>query len=195
VPELKVIARTSSFAYKGRQLPIAEIARELNIVHLLEGSVRRAGNRLRITAKLVRGADSTQVWSESFDRTIEDSFAVQDEISRRVVDALRPTLLSRIEGGVEAGGTQVGAAYEAFLHGQYERNRGNAPELLTAAVTAFDRAIELDPSYAKARAARAFTIANQAMNAYVPFDAGFATARDEARRAVELAPDIPDGYR
>lgn len=118
---------------------------------------------------------------------------MQDEISRRVVDALRPTLLAGIEGGVEAGGTQIGAAYEAFLRGQYERNRGNAPELLAAAVVAFDRAIELDPSYAKARAAWAFTITNQAMNAYVPFDAGFATAREEARRAVELAPDIPDG--
>jgi adenylate cyclase len=195
VPELKVIARTSSFSYKGKQARIEDIARELNVAHVLEGSVRKAGDQLRITAKLVRGADSSQVWSETYDRTTDDSFGIQDEISRRVVDALRPRLLAGVSAALEAGGTQVGAAYEAFLRGQFERNRGNAPEILAAAVAAFDRAIELDPAFAKARAARAFTVANQAMNAYIPFEAGFADASAEAQRAIELAPDIPDGHR
>ena len=195
VPHLKVIARTSSFTYKGKQVPIADIARELNVAHVLEGSVRKAGGRLRITAMLVRSSDSTQLWAETYDRAAEDGFAVQDEIARKVVDSLRVKLLAGTADGLEAGGTQVGEAYEAFLRGQFERNRGNAPEVLAAAVSAFDRAIELDPAYAKAYAARAYTVANQAMNAYVPFDQGFATASGDARRAIELAPGIPDGYR
>jgi len=195
VPELKVIARTSSFSYKGRPVPIADIARELNVAHVLEGSVRKAGNRVRVSATLIRSADSSNLWSETYDHAVDDSFEVQDEIARKVVAALRIKLLADVTGGLDAGGTQVGEAYEAFLRGQYERNQGNAPEMLAAAVAAFDRAIELDPGYAKARAARAFTIGNQAMNAYVPFDEGFGDARDEALRAIELAPELADGYR
>jgi len=195
VPQLKVIARTSSFAYKGKQVPIADIARELNVAHLLEGSVRKAGGRLRITATLVRSAASTQLWAETYDHAVEDGFAVQDEIARKVVDSLRIKLLAGEADALEAGGTQVGEAYEAFLQGQFERNRGNSPEALAAAVVALDRAIVLDPLYAKAHAARAFTVANQAMNAYVPFEEGFAAACADARRAIELAPGIPDGYR
>ncbi len=94
VPQLKVIARTSSFTYKGRQVPIADIARELNVAHVLEGSVRKAGGRLRITAMLVRSSDSTQLWAETYDRAAEDGFAVQDEIARKVVDSLRVKLLA-----------------------------------------------------------------------------------------------------
>jgi len=195
VPELKVIARTSSFAYKGRQVQIADIARELNVAHVLEGSVRKSGNRLRVSATLIRSADSSNLWSETYDHAVGDSFEVQDEIASKVVAALRIKLLAGADGGLDAGGTQVGEAYEAFLRGQYERNRGNAPEVLAAAVAAFDRAIELDPGYAKARAARAFTIGNQAMNAYVPFEEGFGAAREEALRAIELAPGIADGHR
>ena len=195
VPELKVIARTSSFAYKGRQVQIADIARELNVAHVLEGSVRKAGDRVRVSATLIRSADSSTLWSETYDHAVDNSFEVQDEIAGKVVAALRIKLLADVTGGLDAGGTQVGEAYEAFLRGQYERNRGNAPEMLAAAVAAFDRAIELDPGYAKARAARAFTVGNQAMNAYVPFDEGFGDARDEALRAIELAPGLADGYR
>ena len=88
-PDLKVIARTSSFAFKGEKIDIAEIAKKLNVAHVLEGSVRKSGNKLRITAQLIRTADSTHLWSETYDRPLDDIFAVQDEIANAIVQALQ----------------------------------------------------------------------------------------------------------
>ena len=95
LPDLKVIARTSSFAYKGKDTKVADIARELGVAHVLEGSVRTAGDRVRITAQLIHAADSSHLWSETYDRTLEDIFAVQTDIAQQVVRALEPTLLAR----------------------------------------------------------------------------------------------------
>ena len=92
-PDLKVIARTSSFAFKGQNIEIAEIAKKLNVAHVLEGSVRTSGNKLRITAQLVRTADSTHLWSERYDRPMDDIFAVQDEIANAIVSELKIKLL------------------------------------------------------------------------------------------------------
>ena len=89
VPDLRVIARTSSFAFKGQNIEIAEIAKKLNVAHVLEGSVRTSGNKLRITAQLVRTADSAHLWSETYDRPMNDIFAVQDEIAAAIVQALQ----------------------------------------------------------------------------------------------------------
>ena len=87
VPGLRVIARTSSFSYKGKEVKIADVARDLNVDHVLEGSVRKSGNRVRITTQLIRSSDSSHLWSETYDRDLNDIFAVQDEISNEVVDA------------------------------------------------------------------------------------------------------------
>ena len=94
-PDLKVIARTSSFAFKGEKIEIAEIAKRLNVAHVLEGSVRKSGNKVRITAQLIRACDSTHLWSETYDRTLEDIFAVQDEIANAIVQALQIRLMRR----------------------------------------------------------------------------------------------------
>jgi TolB-like protein len=93
IPELRVIARTSSFAYKGKDVNIADIADELNVGHILEGSVRKAGNQVRITAQLIRASDSSHLWSETYDRTLDNIFAIQDEIAAAVVEHLKITLL------------------------------------------------------------------------------------------------------
>ena len=93
VPDLKVIARTSSFAFKGEKVEIAEIAKKLNVAHVLEGSVRTSGNKVRITAQLIRAADSTHLWSETYDRPLDDIFAVQDEIASAIVQALQIRLM------------------------------------------------------------------------------------------------------
>ena len=93
IPQLQVVARTSSFYYKGKEVKLAEIARELHVAHLLEGSVRRSGNRVRITAQLIRAADGYHQWSETYDRTLNDIFAVQEEIAAAVVTQLQITLL------------------------------------------------------------------------------------------------------
>ena len=113
-PDLKVIARTSSFAFKGQNLEIAEIAKKLNVAHVLEGSVRTSGKQMRITAQLVRAADSTHLWSEKYDRPLDDIFAVQDEIANAIVQALQ----IRLKGGTlnrRAGGTQNLEAYQLYL--------------------------------------------------------------------------------
>ena len=114
VPDLKVIARTSSFAFKGEKIEIAEIAKKLNVAHVLEGSVRTSGNKVRITAQLVRASDSTHLWSETYDRPLDDIFAVEDEIADAIVQALRIRLLGAAVSSRE-GGTENFEAYQFYL--------------------------------------------------------------------------------
>ena len=194
IPELKVIARTSSFAYKGKEAKISDIARDLQVANVLEGSVRKSGDRVRITAQLIRTSDSTHLWSQSYDRTVQDIFAVQDEIAGEVVDSLKMKLLGADHKPVQAGGTNDARAYEAYLRGRYEWNKGESQELLRAALAAFDEALTLDPSFAQAHASRSSVLQALTRNAYIPYAAGFAQARAAAERAVELAPDASDAY-
>src|SRR4030095_1642267 len=104
---------------------MADVAHDLNVDNVLEGSVRKAGVRVRITTQLIRAADSSHLWSETYDRDVNDIFAVQDEISKEVVDALKVRLL-RAESVQEAGGTHVPEAYEAYLQGRFQKNKGEA---------------------------------------------------------------------
>ena len=194
MPGLRVIARTSSFAYKGKDVKVADIARELKVDHVLEGSVRKSGDRVRITAQLVRASDSSHLWSETYDRTLEDVFAVQDEISKEVVGALKVRLLGADTARSEPGGTGNPKAYEEFLRALYLLNRGQKEDTLRAALAAYDRAIAEDPSYAQAHAGRATTLAFLASNGYESFGDGFGRARDAALRAAELAPDLAVAY-
>ena len=194
IPELKVIARTSSFAYKGKEAKISEIARELQVANVLEGSVRKSGDRIRITAQLIRTSDSTHLWSQSYDRTVQDIFAVQDEIAGEVVDSLKVKLLGADHKPVQAGGTNDARAYEAYLRGRYEWNKGESQELARAALAAFDEALALDPSFAQAYASRSSVLQALTRNAYLPYTEGFAQARAAAERAVELAPETSDAY-
>jgi len=193
VPGLRVIARTSSFAYKGKEVKIADVARDLNVDHVLEGSVRKSGNRVRITTQLIRSSDSSHLWSQTYDRDLNDIFAVQDEISNEVVDALKLRLLKpSASAGSESGGTQVPAAYEAFLRGRHLRHEGEGEATLRSSIAAFDEAITLDPKYARAYAGKADAMNALASNGYVPFDSGFAEARKAAERAIEIAPNLAE---
>ena len=194
VPGLRVIARTSSFAYKGKDVKIADVARELDVDHVLEGSVRKSGNRVRITTQLIRASDSSHLWSENYDRNLDDIFAVQDEISKEVVDALKVRLLPGQEQLIDVGGTHDPAAYEAFLLGRHKRDLGTAEATLRDALAAFDEAIRRDPRYAQAWAAKAGTLSALASNAYIPFDRGFEQVRQAAERALELAPNLAEAH-
>jgi TolB-like protein len=187
LPDLKVIARTSSFAYKGKDTKIADIARELNVAHVLEGSVRKAGNRIRVTAQLIHAADSSHLWSQTYDRTLEDVFAVQDDLANHVVKALEVTL--GVERQQALSRPTSLAAYNLMLQGQYLVQRRTA-EGYAAAKEYFKRSIEADDKFAPAWAGLAYVHVFEADDGYVrPVD-GYASGRKAAQRALELDPEL-----
>ena len=194
IPQLRVIARTSSFSFKGKEVSVAEIAKALNVGHVLEGSVRKSGDTLRITAQLIRASDSSHLWSQTYDRSLTDVFKVQDEISREVVAALKFKLLP----GKQPDNTQRTrnpAAYEQYLIGMDAiRAGGRAP--VETAMAAFKQAIALDPDYANAYAELANSYASIADFADDPAqrEATIDQALASADKAIALAPDLPDGY-
>ncbi|MDP5052561.1 MAG: hypothetical protein NWP69_02115, partial [Congregibacter sp.] len=168
IPQLRVAARTSSFQFKGENRDIGEIAQLLKVGHVLEGSVRKAGTKLRITAQLIEAEGGYHLWSETYDRELEDIFAIQDEISRAIADALRAELA--LDSDMTPGASKATAntaAYEAFLKGRGLINqRGN--QSITAGVVELERSVRLDPNYAPARAQLAIGIAllNNSSGAY-----------------------------
>jgi eukaryotic-like serine/threonine-protein kinase len=142
IPGLKVIARTSSFAFRGKEQDITQIAEALRVQTILEGSVRRAGNRIRVTAQLINAADGTHLWSERYDRDMADVFAIQDEIAQAISEALKVRLAPRAQiVNLEA--------YQNYLKGQYYRVR-LTPESLAKAKEYFEQALAIDPNYASA---------------------------------------------
>ena len=185
IPELRVAARTSSFAFKGKEVSVTEIGRQLNVSTLLEGSVRKAEDQVRITAQLIKVDDGFHLWSESYDRQLDDIFAVQEDIARAVAGALQVTLLP---GDGAAGPSPEGVApeaYTAYLEGRYFTDRRGEEEMRRA-VERFERAIALAPSYAPAWAglARAFSV--QGQSGHVPVAEAFPKARQAAERALAL---------
>ena len=146
IPELKVTGRTSSFAFKGQNVDLREVGERLNVANVLEGSVRKANNRVRITAQLVKTKDGYHLWSETFDRDLDDIFAIQADIAEKVAQALSLTLLSKDKQAV--GGTHNAEAYEAYLRGQHiYQGSPDDPDTLATARQFFEQAIALDPAY------------------------------------------------
>jgi TolB-like protein len=149
VSDLKVTAKTSSFYFKGKNIDVGEIARQLEVGTILEGSVQKAGDRVRVIAQLVNAGDGTHLWSKSFDRDLEDIFAVQDEIAQEVVKALKVTLLDAEEERLAQRYQPTLEAYEQLILGRHEMAKRTATSLATAEQH-FKQAIELDPDYALA---------------------------------------------
>jgi TolB-like protein/Tfp pilus assembly protein PilF len=156
VEGLRVAAMTSALRFKDKTIDIREIGRQLGVGTVLEGSVRKAGNRLRVTAQLVNVGDGYHLWSERYDREMEDVFAIQDEISEAIVRALRLKLVDSKGGRIECCGTRNAEAYNLYLKGRYYWNR-RTPDALKRSIDYYKRAIELDPSYALAYAGLADT--------------------------------------
>jgi serine/threonine-protein kinase len=194
LPQLRVIARTSSFAFKGKDVDVATIARTLHVANSLEGSVRKSGNMLRITAQLVRATDSSHLWSQTYDRELTDVFVVQDEIAHAVVEALKVRLLPQ-QALTNPHRTTNTMAHDQYLLGKDALRRGR-PEGYRAAVTAFRRSIELDPDYATAHAALAQALDSSAD--FVQDCEQRATLQMEALaaadRTIKMAPHLADGY-
>jgi serine/threonine-protein kinase len=195
VKELHVVGRLSSFAFKEKKATLTEIGRELHVATVLEGSVRRSGDRLRVATQLVSVADGFQIWSETYDRTMTDVFAMQDEIAVAVVAALRPALVPLERPVASAHQTANPEAYTQYLLGRhlYELNK---PESWRQAVEAYESAVRLDPAYAAAYAGLA--IAEIGVAGY----SAKATERaewkkkalDAAEKAITLDPMLAAGY-
>jgi TolB-like protein/DNA-binding winged helix-turn-helix (wHTH) protein/tetratricopeptide (TPR) repeat protein len=185
---LRVIARTSSFSFKGQNADVRTIAQRLAVTHVLEGSVRKSGERMRITAQLIDGATGAHVWSETYDRDVKDVFGVQREIASAVAGALQITL--RSGDGPRRAETSSTQAYESYLQGRHLFNRRSGSDLLRAK-THFEQAVQIDPGYARAWAALAgvYFVAR-----YEKLELPDAPSkwRQAAQRAVELAPDLAE---
>ena len=141
VESLKVIARTSSFAYKDKHKDVREIGKKLDVENLLEGSIQKEGNRLRITAQLIKVSDGSHLWSERFDRDLSDLFAIQDEISLAIVEALKVRLLKKEEVVMKKRHTENVGSYESFMMGQYFFGRWEFEKALHHLNQAVDKGI------------------------------------------------------
>jgi len=177
VTDLKVISRTSSFAYKGKEDNIKRIAGELNVGHILEGSVRKSGNTLRITAQLINAKDGTHIWSETYDREMNDIFKIQDEIAGKVTQQLEASLLDNIASNVADPN-----AYDLYLQGMFHWNKLTSQSLDTA-LKYFEIARNIDPDYALAYAGIANVWVGKAQQGL----ASFAEAEPKMEEAVAKA--------
>ena len=144
-------ARTSSFAFKGKNEDIGEVGRKLKVHTVLEGSVRKAGNRLRVMAQLINVADGYHLWSERYDRQLEDVFEIQDQIAENIVPALRVVLGEGEKRAIEKTPTENVQAYEYYLRGRQLQHQWRRTGMQYAR-RMFDRAIEIDPNFARAHA-------------------------------------------
>jgi TolB-like protein/Tfp pilus assembly protein PilF len=191
VRELRVASRTSSFQFKGRPMDVREIGNALGVGAVLEGSVRKAGDRVRITAQLVNSTDGYHLWSQSFDRELCDVFAIQSEIAQQLLRALKLKMSQREARMIERGGTTDAEAYDLYLRGRSHLRYGttNLP-----AAQMFRRAIERDPDFAQAHAGLAHALAVRAMWRTGTDPAQIAEAMAASRRALELEPLLPEAY-
>jgi len=183
VPELKVAAHTSSFAYKGRNEDVRTIARDLSVATILEGSVRRSGNQVRITVQFIKADDGYHLWSESYDRELEDIFAIQEEIARAITEKLQVQLAGGDERLVKQATADV-EAYDYYLRGRYGLSMANSEESLRRAIRLFEQAVGRDSTYAAAYAGIADAYIE--LEDYVEVDEVAPLARAAALRAVEL---------
>jgi TolB-like protein/class 3 adenylate cyclase/Tfp pilus assembly protein PilF len=202
---LRVASRTSAFFFKGKDIDIPTVAQKLNVATVLEGSVRKSGKRVRITAQLIQVATDSHLWSETYDRELDDIFAVQDDIAQSVVKELRAALLgegigatadAKAKAEVEvaaAGRADNPEAHRLYLQGRYFIERMTDADVARG-IGYFREAIAVDPEFALAHAGLSHAYHAQAGYGWSPVSEGFERAREAAHRALALAPDLPEGH-
>ena len=192
ISALGVVARNTAFTFKGRRVNVCEIARELDVSHVLEGSVRKAGQRVRITAQLIDGATGDQLWADRYDRNLDDIFAIQDEISKAIVSALKLNLLPREKQAIERRGTNNVEAYNLFLMARQFWVTGNVGDRRREqrVMRICGRAVEIDPNYAQAWALLAIAQSSLRYNFDEQVDDGFAAAN----AALSIDPTIAEAH-
>jgi TolB-like protein/tetratricopeptide (TPR) repeat protein len=196
VRDLRVAARTSSFFFKGKEVDLADIAHKLNVGAVLEGSVRKDGEHVRITAQLINAETGYHLWSHTYDRDLKDILKLQTEIATAVTTSLQATLMADTAATIELGGTQNPKAFDAYLRGKNSGNNSTDRTTVLSAIAAYDEAIRLDPSFAKAYASKA-TAENGFAEYYglgSEIREHFQRARAAAERALVLAPELGEAH-
>ena len=198
INELQVAARTSSFSFQGEHPDISTVAHKLNVGAVMEGSVRRSANTVRITAQLINGVTGFHLWSETYDRDLGDVLKLQTDIATAVASALKVTLLGDEASKIELGGTRNPAAFDAYLRGSKALRSGLGDSSLQSAIAAYTEAIRLDPNYALAYADRSRALSAYAGGAGIPSGTAvrelFDRAQADARQATRLAPELAEGH-
>src|SRR5271163_3226797 len=192
VPDLRVPARTSSFYFKGKPTKVPDIARELGVTNVLEGSIRRSGDRIRVTTQLVRADNGFHLWSQTYDRPLGDIFKVQDEIANAVVQALQITLM----GGSltrQKGGTENLEAYQLYLRARSSMGQNTVPSL-TAAREDFNQAIKLDPNFGLAWAELSRDTLLLTNADVFSSKEGYELARQQAQHGLQVSPDLAEAH-
>ena len=192
ISALGIVARNTAFTFKGRSVNVCDVARELGVSHVLEGSVRKAGSRVRITAQLIDGASGDHVWADRYDRDLDDIFAIQDEISKAIVAALKLKLLPQEKKAIEQRGTTNVEAYNLYLMARQFWVTGNIgdPRRERRVMRICSRAVELDSNYAQAWALLAIAQSSLRYSFDEPVDDGFAAAN----AALSIDPTIAEAY-
>ena len=190
---LRVVARTSSFAFKGEKIDIREVGQRLNVKTLLEGSVRKAGKRVRVTAQLINVEDGYHIWSERYDRDLEDVFAVQDEITTKIIDKLKADLEQPFKIQKKRHSENL-EAYDLYLKGRYYINR-LSPEWVDKTISCYKQALEKDPDYALVYAglAEAYGLLSAGFD-ILPSKDTMPKAREAAERALQLDPALAEAH-
>jgi len=195
IPELRVPARTSSFQFKGQNIDIAKVAEQLNVAHVLEGSVRRADVRVRVTAQLIEAKTGYHLWSETYDRELTDIFAIQDEISLAIVTALSETLGLKTAAVPLVKAAASPEAYNAYLLGQHLIQKRTKQDI-EASIPNYELAIELDPNYAPAHTSLGLAwyllTASQGTYGTMTLEASLSKALPHVEKALQLDPDSPE---
>ena len=189
IPELKVASRSSAFQFKGEKIDLVEVAHKLKVAYVLEGSVRKSGNQLRITAQLIKAVDGYHLWSETYDRSLDNIFAIQDEISAAVVEALKIELLGEAPKAAVANPE----AYALVLKGRYLHVKWGK-ENFAAAVEAYQQALAIDPAYAAAWSDLADNYLSQTRSGYRSRDEGLVLSRNAAEKALALDPKLASAW-
>ena len=193
IKDLRVVARTSAFAFKGRTLDVRDIGRRLSVGTVLEGSLRKAGNRLRITVQLINVEDGYHLWSEKFDRSLDDIFQIQDEVAAAVVETLRLTLLARERAAIGKRHAADPEAYTSYLKGRYYFARPSV-ENLQRAIGAYQEAIDRAPDFALAWVGMAEVYGSLAILALAPPSDTWPQVRPLLEKALAIDPELADAH-
>jgi TolB-like protein len=196
IPDLRVAARTSSFFFKGKEVDLTDVAHKLNVGAVLEGSVRKDGAHVRITAQLINAVTGFHLWSHTYDRDLKDILKLQTDIATAVTQALEATLMADAATAIELGGTKNPQAFDAYLRGRNSSRDHLDRDTVLAGIAAFDEAIRLDPGFAKAYASKA--LSENGFAEYYALESEsrehFQRARAAAQKALELTPDLGQAH-